>query len=92
MNMCALGCKLLKSLECSSADDYGSANNASVMLKAQIPPQEQLTPFSIISCPALFFSVPLSLFSRYYSIVSFPLSQLRTMEQLREAACAITAF
>lgn len=50
MNMCALGCRLLKSLECSSADDYRSANNASVMLKAQIHPQEQVTTFSIISC------------------------------------------
>ncbi|GAA6070528.1 uncharacterized [Tachysurus ichikawai] len=48
--MCALGCRLLKSLECSSADDYRSANNASVMLKAQIHPQEQVTTFSIISC------------------------------------------
>lgn len=92
MNMCALGCRLLKSLECSSADDYRSANNASVMLKAQTPPQEQVTTFSIISCPAPFYSVPLSLLSRYCSMVSFPLSQLRTMEQLREAAHAITAF
>lgn len=58
MNMCALGCRLLKSLECSSADDYRSANNASVMLGAQMPPQEQVTSFSIISCLALFYSVP----------------------------------
>lgn len=57
MNMCALGCRLLKSLECSSADDYMSANNAPVMLKAQIPPREQLGTFSIISC-----SFPLSPF------------------------------
>lgn len=91
--MCALGCRLLKSLECSSADDYRSANNASVMLKAQILPQEQVTTFYIISCLAPhLLSVPLSLLSRYCSIVSFPLSQLRTMEQLREAARAITAF